>query len=128
MATRIFLIVSALVWLPYGIFCFFQPGFLEGAAGVTSLSPTGSTELRAMYGGLQASIGVVSLLGAVRVSFAPTALRMLAWVFGGLATGRLLGAALDDGWSAYTGSALGFELLGLGACLWLLRASAEARS
>jgi len=121
MVTRVFLALSAVVWLPYGLFCFFQPGFLEGAAGVVALTPTGSTELRAMYGGLQAAIGVASLLGALRPALAPRVLWMLAFAFGGLGTGRLLGAALDDGWSAYTGFALGFELVGCGVCLWLLR-------
>ena len=121
MATRIWLWIAALVWLPYGIFCFFQPGFLEGAAGVATLTPTGATELRAMYGGLQAAIGVACVAAALRPERAPAVLQMLAWLFGGLLTARLLGAALDDGWSAYTGGALGFELVGLGVTLWLLR-------
>jgi hypothetical protein len=33
---RVFLAVSALVWLPYGIFCFLQPGYLAEAAGEVS--------------------------------------------------------------------------------------------
>jgi len=121
MATRVFLAFSTLVWLPYGLFCFFQPGFLEGAAGVVALTPTGSTELRAMYGGLQASVGVASLLGALRPALAPQVLRMLAFVFGGLGSSRLLGAVLDDAWSSYTSSALGFELVGFAVCIVLLR-------
>ena len=125
MATRVFLSLSALVWLPYGIFCFFQPGFLEGAAGVVALSPTGSTELRAMYGGLQAALGVAALLGVARPSFAPQVLKMLAWVCGGLGSSRLIGAALEDGWSAYTGFALGFEFVSLAVCIWLLRRPVE---
>ena len=54
---RIFLGLQALLWLPYGVFCFFQPAFLGEAAGVTIGSTTASIELRAMYGGLQASTG-----------------------------------------------------------------------
>jgi hypothetical protein len=73
-----------------------------------------------MYGGLQAALGVAALAGAVRAPVAPGVLRMLALVYGGLGCSRLLGAALEDGWSVYTGSALGFELGGLGFCLWLL--------
>jgi hypothetical protein len=118
---RIFLGLSAAVWLPYGVLCFFQPGFLEGVAGVTSLTPTGSTELRAMYGGLQTSIGVGALAGALRPSLAREVLRALAVLVAGLGIGRLLGAILGDGWSAYTGAVLGFELVSLGLCLWLLR-------
>ena len=57
MATRIFLLLSALLWLPYGIYCWLHPSALAEAAGVAFQSPTGSTELRAMYGGLQAALG-----------------------------------------------------------------------
>lgn len=37
---RIFLGLQALLWLPYGVFCFFQPAFLGEAAGVTIGSTT----------------------------------------------------------------------------------------
>jgi hypothetical protein len=57
MAARIFLGLSALIWLPYGLLCFFQPAGLAESAGVTFTNATGATELRAMYGGLQAAIG-----------------------------------------------------------------------
>ena len=50
MGAQIFLGVSALVWLPYGIFCLLQPSFLEGAAGVAASTATGTVELRAMPG------------------------------------------------------------------------------
>jgi hypothetical protein len=49
---RAFLVCSVLVWLPYGIYCFLVPGALADYAGVVGATATGSTELRAMYGGL----------------------------------------------------------------------------
>ncbi len=52
MATRIFPLLSALLWLPYGVYCFIHPSALAAIAGVGFQTPTGSTELRAMYGGL----------------------------------------------------------------------------
>jgi hypothetical protein len=70
MATRIFLVVSGLIWVPYGLYCFFQPGSLAEAAGVAFMSPTGETELRAMYGGLQAAVGTVAFAGALRPDLA----------------------------------------------------------
>jgi hypothetical protein len=69
MAARIFLGLSALVWLPYGIFCFFQPGYLGEAAGVTIGSTTGSIEIRAMYGGTQAAIGALATLALFRAEW-----------------------------------------------------------
>ena len=110
MAARIFLGLSALVWLPYGIYCFLVPTSLAAAAGVAFSSATGSTELRAMYGGLQAGIGLLAGLGVVRDSLRQPALVALAFLTGGLVSTRLLGAALDGGFSSYTKSAVVFEL------------------
>lgn len=110
LGVRIFLGLSALVWLPYGILCFAAPEFLNGAAGVSAASATGSTELRAMYGGLEAAIGVLVLLGAMRDSLARPALVVLAFLCGGLALGRLGGVWIDGAISAYTASALALEI------------------
>jgi hypothetical protein len=110
MAARVFLGLSALVWLPYGIYCFLVPHSLADAAGVVSSSPTGSTELRAMYGGLQVGIGLLAGIGVVRASLRRPALVALAFLTGGLVTTRLFGAALDGGVSSYTATAVAFEL------------------
>jgi hypothetical protein len=126
MAARIFLGLSALVWLPYGIYCFLVPTSLAEAAGVAFTSPTGSTELRAMYGGLQAGIGLLAGLGAVRDSLRRPALVALAFLTGGLVTTRLLGATLDGGFSSYTNSAVVFELTSVVVATWLLSRSTAA--
>jgi hypothetical protein len=126
MAARIFLGIAALVWLPYGIFCFIQPGFLEGAAGVSFVSSTGSTELRAMYGGLQAAVGVLALAGALRPRRLPAALLALAVLCGGLGVARLLGAFIDGSYSTYTVSGLTLEFGLLALCTWFLRRSPAA--
>lgn len=107
--SRIFLGASALLWLPYGIYCFLQPGFLAGAAGVAALTPTGATELRAMYGGLQAGIGALSLAGCFAVGPRRAALLMLAFLCAGLGSARLLGAFAEGGFSSYTAAGLFFE-------------------
>jgi hypothetical protein len=54
MTARSFLGLSALLWLPCGIDCFFQLGALADAAGVVFTSPTGATWLRAASGGRHA--------------------------------------------------------------------------
>jgi hypothetical protein len=120
-ATRVFLGLSALLWLPYGLFCFVQPGYLAEAAGVTIGSTTASIELRAMYGGLQVAIGLLALLAVFRPALVRPALLMLAFVTAGLGSARLLGSALDAEVSAYTGLALCFELASAGVAIWLLR-------
>jgi hypothetical protein len=127
MAVRVFLALSALVWLPYGLFCFFDPAFLAGAAGVGFDSATGSTELRAMYGGLQAALGALALCGVLRPPLARSALVTLAFLCSGLALARVSGLALDGGLSAYTVAGLGFEVTSAGFAGFLLaRAPAPA--
>lgn len=108
---RIFLGINVLVWLPYGIFCFFQPGYLNEAAGLAIGSATASTEVRAMYGGLQASIGCFALAALIRPELARSALLAIAFLSSGLAVGRLGGILADGGISGYTGGAVGFEIL-----------------
>jgi len=110
MATRVFLGLSALLWLPYGLYCFFVPGSLADAAGVASQTPTGVTELRAMYGGLEAALGALCALALLRPGLVRPALVALGFLAAGLATARLAGVALDGGLSSYTAMALGLEV------------------
>jgi hypothetical protein len=106
---RKFLWFSLLVWLPYGLFCLFRPDFLATAAGVTFTSATGSTEIRAMYGGLQAGIGLLSGLALLRRDLVRPTLLMLAFLCGGLGIARVAGVLMDQSLSAYTVSGLAFE-------------------
>jgi len=121
MATRIFLGLTALLWIPYGLYCFFQPGALADAAGVAFTSPTGATDLRATYGGLTAALGTLALLGALRSDWARHALVTLGTACAGFGVARLLGTALDGGVGAYTIQALLLEFVTLACVLWLLR-------
>ena len=120
MAARNFLILSTLIWLPYGVFCFFQPGFLEEAAGVSAISATATTELRAMYGGLQTAIGVLAALAVMRDDFRRPALVAIGFLTAGLGSSRLLGAALDGEFSSYTAVAIVFELISATLAAWIL--------
>ena len=123
MATRIFLGLSALLWLPYGIFCFFQPAYLAEAAGVASNSLTGTIELRAMYGGLQAGIGLLALLALFRPALQVPALVTLAFLCSGLALARVSGTILAAELSLYTALGLTLEIGSLSFAWWLLSRS-----
>ena len=120
MASRIFLFLSALIWLPYGIYCLWVPHSLA-QAGITATSATGTTELRAMYGGLQMAVGALALAGAVRGSLRRTALVAIGSLTLGLGSARLLGLLLDHSFSQYTGLGLAFEWTSALLCRWLLR-------
>lgn len=110
MAARIFLAIFGLFSLPYGIYCFLDPGFLADFAGVTATSTTGTIELKAMYGGLQTGFGALALLGALRPAYAPTILLATVFQCAGLGSFRLMGAIASGEFSAYTAQGIAFEL------------------
>jgi hypothetical protein len=121
MSVRVFLGLVAVLFVPYGIYCFFVPGSLAEIAGVASTTATGSTELRAMYGGLQTGLGLLAGLAVVRPDLVRPALLAVAFAAGGLFSARFVGSALDSGWSQYTGMGLGLELTLLVVSVLLLR-------
>ncbi len=121
MGPRVFLILSGLLWLPYGVYCFFVPTMLNLAAGLSFAGPTGATEVRAMYGGLQIGIGLLCFLGVARDDWRQTALRALLVLVSGLFLTRVAGLAIDGSLSAYTTSALVFEGLTVAAAAYLQR-------
>lgn len=118
---QVFLGAMVLVWLPYGVYCFLDPKALMEIAGIAGTMPTASTELRAMYGGLQIAIGALALAALVRPALRRPVVLMLACLCVGLALARTGGLMLDGGLSTYTAFALGFEIVVAGAAIALLR-------
>src|SRR5262245_7430640 len=121
MIARVFLGLTALVWLPYGIFCFFRPDYLAEAAGVSAITATGTIELRAMYGGLQAGIGAFALAAALRPALVGPALTASCFLFAGLAVTRLLAAIGTGDLTSYTIFALVLEWGSTLLAVWLAR-------
>ena len=116
-ANQVFLGFSVLVWLGYGTYCFFVPSVVSEGAGFVATTPTATTELRAMYGGLQMALGAMALMALRNETWVKPALFGLASVAIGLFCARLAGAFLDSGFSLYTNGALGFEFI---AGFWAL--------
>ena len=85
------------------------PDFPASSAGLSATSATATTELRAMYGGLQMAIGLLAATGFVWVSAQRPAILALAFLAGGLALSRLLGGWVDASFSSYTTGAVIFE-------------------
>ena len=120
---RIFLFCEALIWLPYGLFLLFNPEYLIVATedGLLVGNPTGLSELRAMYGGLQAAIGVFCLWAVAKPRVATACLLLLSFLATGLLLGRFLGVFLDGSLSTYTTGALVFEGVTAAVALFFLR-------
>ena len=119
MLENIFLIATAIIFLPYVVMCFLKPGMLSDAAGVSAVSATGTTELRAMYGGLQGAIGVLAITAFFNPTLVNPFLVVLITISAGLLLGRIAGLIMDGGYTRYTGMALGFEIVLLICALYL---------
>lgn len=111
----IFLALSSLVWLPYGLWCLARPEILAAFAGVAATTPTAVAELRAMYGGLQTAIGVLAALALARPDRRRGVVLTLGVLTAGLGIARLLGVVLGAGISSYTAAALVIEF---GSAVW----------
>lgn len=128
MIARIFLVLSGLIWFPYGVYLFLQPGYLAEAAGILSTTATGKIELRAMYGGLQAGIGALAFAGALRPAWMQPVLFAGCFLFGGLAVTRSLAAIGVGEVSSYTAFGLCFEWTSTALAFWLLRRGSAPQS
>lgn len=117
----LFLAVSTILWLPYGLYCFAAPSALAGIAGVAATTPTGVVELRAMYGGLQTALGALALVALLRSGLRRSAVLALGTVTAGLASARLAGAVAGGGFSAYTLGGLVVEIVSVVWASALLR-------
>ena len=125
MANRIFLIAWIVAWIPFGLYCFFVPGSLQEAAGVAATNETGTTDLRAMYGGLQIAIGMLAVLALRDAARVRSTLLTLVVLVGGIGIARVLGAMLGGDTSPFTLGAAAFELAAAACAAWLLARSAD---
>jgi hypothetical protein len=115
-----FLVICAMVWLPYGAMCFIDPSLLADSAGIAARSATGTTEIRAMYGGLQAAVGALAATAFFRPTLIQPFLVTLLTLSAGLLSARVAGYFLDGGYTGYTGMAAGLETVLLSSCIFFL--------
>lgn len=122
--TRLFLAASALLWALYGLYCFANPASLVATAGVAATTATGTIEIRAMYGGLQAALGALAGAACLRPSLVRPALLALAFLGAGLFSARLMAAVAASEFSSYTVMGIVFEIATCTIAASLLRAGA----
>lgn len=106
---RKFLIFSTLVWLPYGVLCFYFQDWVGALNGIQAVSETGKVEFKAMYGGVQMGMGLLALSALFNASLVRPALMMFIFVCGGMGLARFLAADFTSSVSAYTCFALLLE-------------------
>ena len=126
MATRVFLGFTGLLFAGYGLACLASPAIVANATGMQLATGTASVEVRAMYGGLQTALGLLALLAVVREPLRSPALLFLGVLFFGLASGRLIGIAVDPEPGSSNFIAAGYEAASAAIAFALLPRSARA--
>lgn len=123
--TRLFLGFTALAFAGYGVACLVSPDVVADAAGLGLASDVARAEARAMYGGLQIAVGALAAAALLRPALRSAALLALAFVFVGLAGGRLVGLLVEPAPGAYNGAAFVYEALSAALAIGLGRRAAR---
>jgi hypothetical protein len=128
-----YLIFTLMVWLPWGLVCIFDTQTIAEIIGVTSVNPTGNTDIRAMYGGVQLGVGLMAALALYDGAYFRNLLVTLAFLGSCLALSRSYGIVVDGSGTLYTWGVVGYEYFAaFSAITWLivlprLRTSAPAQ-
>ncbi len=124
---KIFISFIALVLVGFGVGSLLWTEALTGAAGISAVNPTGVSELRAFYGGLEIGLGV-SLAAAVAGRWSiKTALMLVAVIFGCVGLVRIVSAISLGDTSTWTLVGAGFEVFACAiACLLMRSLNAQA--
>lgn len=110
MLGKIILWISAIVFVTYGLACFFAPGLPAGYAGLVLSNGDAYAEIGAMYGGLQTGFGLFCLLAAVKQEYTKAGLVLLVLCIGLLAIGRLFSTMTGtEAVAGYTWGAMAYE-------------------
>lgn len=98
MVARLFLALTALMYVAFGVWSITDPVGMTQRLGVEIGGPSGVFELRGIYGGVSLGLAALCLMGTLIRRFELPALCAIAAYMGGYVLGR--GASLISGDSA----------------------------
>lgn len=111
MMTRIFLGLTALMFLAFGIWSITDPVGMTSRLGVEIGGVAGTFELRGIYGGVSLGAAALCALGTFRSRFEFPALCFVTAYMGGYVIGRAASFAFGDSALASNWQFAGFELI-----------------
>ena len=127
-----YLILTLIVWLPWGLICIFDTDIVLETIGVTSVHPTGNTDIRVMYGGVQFAVGLMAALALYDRRHFEKLLWALAFLGSCMAFSRFYGLAVDGSGTVYTWGVVAYEAFAgasaIGWLLWLPRLQEQLES
>lgn len=109
---KVILLVDAIAFLCVGACFLVTPGWLMPKVGLEAASGTALADVRAVYGGLDAGLGLFLLL-CLKNAWTAQGLWCATIVFAALAAGRTIGVFADAPHTSMTYGLLSTELAGL---------------
>ncbi|MHA7900388.1 MAG: DUF4345 family protein [Henriciella sp.] len=109
--TRIFLLLTALMFLAFGGWSITNPAGMTAQLGVEVGGVSGIFEMRGIYGGVSLGAAILCLLGGSKARFEFAALCFVATYMGGYILGRAASFAYGDSAASANWGFAAYELI-----------------
>ncbi len=123
--SRIVLAASGVVFVGFGVAFLLWPSRMALRVGIPLVTMTGTTDVRAIYGGMEIGFGAFMLIASARRAWVLPGLVAALCALAAMALSRALGIALDGGPDPLTSALLASEVSG--AAITLLALLVERR-
>ena len=111
MITRIFLVITAIIYGGLGGWALIDPVSFVNEVGLTIKSSLGSSEIRSVYGGINLLIGLFALATVFQNKHEELFMKVLIFIIIGILLGRVVSLIFGELNSAFLWSFVAFELV-----------------
>ena len=111
MITRIFLVITAIIYGGLGGWALIDPVSFVDEVGLTINSSLGSSEIRSVYGGINLLIGLFALATVFQNKHEELFMKILIFIIIGILLGRVVSLIFGELNSAFLWSFVAFELV-----------------
>tara|TARA_B100000287_G_scaffold429969_1_gene484321 strand:+ start:840 stop:1229 length:390 start_codon:yes stop_codon:yes gene_type:complete len=109
--TRIFLVITAIIYGGLGGWALIDPVSFVNEVGLTINSSLGSSEIRSVYGGINLLIGLFALATVFQNKHEELFMKVLIFIIIGILLGRVVSLIFGELNSAFLWSFVAFELV-----------------
>ena len=113
MITKIFLLITAVIYGGLGGWALIEPSSFVESVGLTINSNLGSAEIRSVYGGINLLIGLFALAAIFQSKHEELFMKILIFVIIGILLGRIVSFAFGELDSTFLWGFIAFELVWL---------------
>tara|TARA_B100001121_G_scaffold256816_1_gene234823 strand:- start:30 stop:416 length:387 start_codon:yes stop_codon:yes gene_type:complete len=113
MITKIFLLITAVIYGGLGGWALIEPSSFVESVGLTINSNLGSAEIRSVYGGINLLIGLFAVAAIFQSKHEELFMKILIFVIIGILLGRVVSFSFGEVDSAFLWYFIAFELVWL---------------